>query len=498
MRALVLTPLLGILLVACGPAKGPAGAPTAAAGAFPAARWVPADPTYVVAAHSFRDAQLAFHDAIDFTGMVAGVEVSEVERELQRTLGVDPMSPDGIASIGIDPDGGMVLFSEDVDPTFVLHLKSADSMQAFLDNQRERGLRTQSLIVDGVELYTAQLDSDLFLSWAVDKEWLWVHFGSRADSNDWFAHSRKPAGNQWVSSWIWADSAARAVTKAPGLVGFFDLRDMASVTSSRIPAASACAHGLDSVERAAIAIETDGKHVTSRLTVDVGNAAPGIAAQLVAPPPGWAAASDRAAIGAQWNLDLRSVADWLSPCVAKVDDRGRIVAGIDLRQILDGYGVRTARAIVHAIDPDDRSGRGALSLDLTHRQFFAQLLEQVPMRSKFEKDRTYGVYNGKHLSVPFVATADYVLDDHVFLAAMGDGFLQQVGSGTPPAGTPSVFAIDLIPSGLSVEDWAWLFDQIDVPAPQRLAQRMQSWTDLHLGARIDGSTLLIDAAGTRR
>ncbi len=490
MRALVLS--LVTLAAACGPAKGTAGAP-AAAEAFPAARWVPADPTYVIAAHSFRDAQSAFHDAIDILGMVAGVEVGEVSRGLQQILAVDPMSADAVAAIGIDLEGSMVLFSEDVDPTFVLHLTSAEAMSAFLDKERERGLRTQSMVIDGVELFTAQIESDLFLSWAVDKEWLWVHFGAKADSRDWFEHSRKPAGPTWNASWAWAESAARAAAKAPGLVGFVDLRDVAKVVSSRVPEAQACARQLESALRVGVGIATDGAHVSMRLTVDAGAAGQGIAGQLLQPPPGWAAAADKAPIAAQWNLDLRSAAGWLNPCFAGTDDRGP-----DLVSTVDQYGFRTVRAIVHSLNPDDRNGRGVVALDLSHKRFLAGMLDEVPMRSKFEKNQTYGVYQGKHLSVPFVATADYVLDDRVFLAAMGDGMLRQAGTGAPPAGVPAVLAIDLIPAGLPVDIWQWLFEQIDLPAPKRLAQRLQSWSDLHLGARIDGSMLVVDAVGTRR
>ncbi|NVB84188.1 MAG: hypothetical protein HOV81_37780 [Kofleriaceae bacterium] len=490
MRALVLT--LVAVLAACGPAKGPAGAPAAVA-AFPAARWVPADPTYVIAAQTFRDAQSSFRDAIDITGMVFGVEASEIAQGLQRILAVDPMNPDAVASIGIDLSGSMVLFSEDVDPTFVVHLTSAEAMANFLENLRTRGLRTQSIVSDGVEVFTAQLDRDVFLSWALDKEWLWVHFSGKADSRDWFEHSRKPAGNKWGAAWAWAEGAARAAAKSPGVVGFVDLRDIANVMTSRFPEVKPCADQFAPVERVGVAIETDGKHVAGRLTIDVGGSAQAIASQLVAPPPGWAAASDRAPIAAQWNLDLRSVADLANACTG-----GQVIGGLDARQVLDNYGVRTVRALVHSLDPDDRSGRGAISLDLFHRRFFASLLDEVPMRSKFEKSRTYGAYQGKHLSVPFVATADYVLDDRVFLAAMGDGLLQQIGTGTPAPGTPPVLAIDLIPSGLPVDIWQWLFQQVDMPSPKRLAQRLQSWADLHLGARIDGSMLLVDAVGTRR
>jgi hypothetical protein len=109
----------------------------------------------------------------------------------------------------------------------------------------------------------------------------------------------------------------------------------------------------------------------------------------------------------------------------------------------------------------------------------------------------FGTYKGKHLSVPFVATVDYVLDDRVFLAAMGDGLLERAATGAAAA-QPAVLAIDVLPRGLPVDVWQWLFTQAQLPAPARLAQRLQAWNDIHLGAHLDHDRLVIEAQGNRR
>ncbi|HSD87378.1 MAG TPA: hypothetical protein VLB44_07680, partial [Kofleriaceae bacterium] len=444
-------------------------------------------PTYLLAAHTFHDAQMAFHDAADIFGMSVGGEVSDLSAALHRTLGVDPLDTDAVAAIGVDLQGAVVVFSEDVDPTFVVHLSDPGAMTAFLDSERSKGMKTTSQVADGIEVFSATVGRDLQLSWAVDHDWLWVHFATVSQPFvAWFEHSHKAGAPTWGDAWRWAEKQA----KAPGLIGFADLRDVMASVAKREPDLAACAKQFDGVSHAGVAIATDGKQIDARLSFDIGGSAPTIGGQLFAPPPGWAAASSGVPVSAQWNLDAQALAAWVSPCLGKNDAN-------DLHAMLDAYGVRTARGLVQSFDPDEKSGVGAVALDLTSKRFINEQLDQVPMRSRLEKDRTFGVYKGKHLSVPFVATADYVLDDHLFVAAMGDGLLAKLGTGAP-APASAIASIDVIPSGMSVDVWQWLLEQVDAPSPKRLAQRLQNWQQLHVGARLDGTYLVIEAAGTRR
>lgn len=442
---------------------------------FPGSRWVPAKPTYVVAAASFRDAQSAFRDSFDILGMVMGGEPADVSMALQHVLGVDPLSSEAVAQIGVDVGGPVVAFSEDIDPTFVVHLSDPSALTGFLDRQRQ-GLRMTSQVAEGVEVFSATLDTDLQLSWAVEKDWLWVHFATVSQPFvAWFEHSHRATAGAWTSAWDWA----KAQAKGQGLTGFVELRDVLAALSSRVSEVQACAKQFDSVERVGIAIASDGKSLDARVTFQTPNAPP-----VYTAPPGWGAASQGMPLAAAWNADLRSVAAWMKPCTGDV--YGEIAQ----------TGIVTLRAFIKSIDTDDKSGVGAISADLSSSRFINAQLDEVPMRSRLEKDRQFGVFKGKHLSVPFVATVDYVLTDKMFIAAMGDGVLAKIGTGTPERS--EIGSVDVIPSGLPVDTWEWLFSQVHLPNQKRVAQRLQGWQQLHVGARHDGNALLIEAQGTRR
>jgi hypothetical protein len=476
-----------VALAACGGhqkgSAGGGGGPEAFAGA----RWVPPRPTYVLAAPTFRSAQLALVDAADITGMAVGAEVQEISSGLQFLLGVDPLNPDAVAQLGIDLNGPLVAFSEDIDPTIVVHLSDPAAMTAYLDRQRAQGMKLTSMIVDSVEVFTAKIGGEVSVSWAIEKDWLWVHFADvNAELGAWFEHSHKGGTPTWGQAWDWA----KAQAKGQGLTGFANVREVMAVMTKRVPEAAACAKQFDSVARVGVAIAADGKTLDGRISFDIGASAQRVGGALLQAPPGFAAASQGVPVAAQWNLDVMFLQKWMAPCFER-ESR-------DIQQAIDQFGVRSARGIVVQFDPDDKSGVGAVSLDLAHKRFISEQLDQVPMRSRLEKDRTFGQYKGKHLSVPFVATVDYVLNDNLFIAAMGDGMLARLGTGAPASGAPPIASVDVLPAGLKPDVWQWLFEQIDAPSPPRLAQRLQNWQSLHVGARLDGTSLLIEAAGTRR
>ena len=465
MRAIVIALILAAAALSGAGCGGKRQAGTVAgqpAAAFPAARWVPAKPTYVVATRSMRDAQAAL------TGVVN-------ERMLADVLGVDPLSPEALASIGVDVDAGMAIFSADIDPTLVLHLSDPAAMQTFIDRQAMKG----------------QLTSELRVDWKLDGDWVWVHlaFAPHGDTSDWFAASKQGGAPTWGARW---DAAQKLATVPSHLAGILDLAAWTSIMASRVPDFAACAQQFGGVRGVGFAIEAEGNRVAGKISVDVGASAQTIAGSTLAPPPGWTTASARAPLSAQWNLDLRTLAAWAQPCIGSPSH-----GGPDMVAILDQFGIRTARGFVHQLDPDDKEGTGVVSLDLSHARYVGSLLDQVPMRSKFEKARQFGGYKGKHLSVPFVATVDYVLDDKTFMIAMGDGQLERAASGAP-AGPPPVFALDVIPAGLPADVWQWLFTEAELPGPKLLAARLQQWNDIHLGAHLDRESLVIEAQGNRR
>jgi hypothetical protein len=485
MRALAIA--LVLVAAGCGGKRQVAAGPPAAAAAFPAARFVPGTPTYVFASRTVRDAQRAFGNSIDTLGMFAGVDRAEVSAALTHVLQVDPLSADAMSAIGVDLDGGMALFSAEIDPTLVVQLSQPQLLQDFIARQRERGMNSQSVMIEGTEVFTAKASDDISVSWAVDANWLWVHvaFAPHGDQSNWFAASKRAGAARWGAQW---ESAQALAQKQAGLLGIIDLRAFAAKIAARMPSVAPCAQQLEAVNGIGVAFEAEGGWVSGKVAIDAGAPAQAIASSMLAPPPGWAAASANAPLSVQWNLDLRTVAQWAQPCSAE--------AARNMLAIADDFGVRTGRAFAHTLDPDDKEGTGVLALDLAHARYIEAQLGQIPMRSKLERARQFGAYKGKHLSIPFVATVDYVLDDRVFMLAMGDGQLARATAGTPAP--PPVFAIDLLPPGFSVGVWAWLLEEAEVPQPKRVAQQLQGWADLHVAGTLSGQRLIVHAQGNRR
>ncbi len=490
MRLLV----LGIAaLLGCGGSHGtsqPAGPPTVAR-EYSATRWIPAKPTYAFAARSVRDGQRGLRDMIDSFGIGFEVDATSMGRVLKQQLTVDPMSVQEVGALGIDLDGGIAMFSEGVSPTFVIHLAAPSQTQAFFDQARQSGISTQSVLVDGKEVFTTSLSSKLNLSWVMVDDWLWLHFalpGGPSSGPDagtrWFTSSYKPGAPTWSEQWQWAKDGAGKST----VMGFIDVRMLLQTLAPRVQAAVACVQLFEPVGRVAFSLEGDGHHAAGRIALDLGPSAQAIARAIMPPPEGWSRAAASAPLAVQWNLDLAVVRNWLAPCVKLVE--------LDLAQ-LDSFGVRAGRVLLQRFDPDDKSGSGAIALDITNKRYFASMLGEIPLRSKFESNRTFGPHAGKSLSIPFGPSVDYVLTDNVALAAMGDGLLSSVvGKGS--AATGPVFALDITPSGLSHAAWEFLLGAIKIPHPAAITDHLLRWHDGHFVLAVEGSNLVLHASGDRR
>jgi hypothetical protein len=493
-RAALLAAAIVLAAAGCGsraPGAGPRPEPpprvSAVVQAYSAARWIPARPTYALAARTVGDAQRAAGELLASFGTLADVDAAAVSRLLLGVLAVDPLSARALAEVGVDLEGSMALFSEAVNPTLVVHLAAPAQTQAFLDRLRADGMRTQSVMDGGVEIFTVALPGRLRVSWATDDGWLWVHFTlpfARDEGTAWFAASRRPGAPAWAGDWEWALGSGGQGAR-PAIVGFVDARAVIESVSPRIPAAIACAQLLAPVGRLAVAVEIGGDRLGGRLALELGDAAPGLARAALPAPAGWGAAAARAPLAAQWNLDLAAVRAHAAPCAQALD--------VDLSP-LDRYGVRTARAILQRYDQDKpTNSRGAVSFDLAHRTYAAQLLDEIPGRSLIQRKRTFGPYQGYSLAIPFGGpTLEYVLDDQRALAGLGEGMLAAaLGQG---AGAPGpLFAIDVSPPAMPREAWAGLLGWVNQRPDALLA-----WRELHLAVAVEGTRLVIDASGRRR
>jgi len=478
---------LAILLAitACGgghkPSSGPANAPVAD---LSVTRWVPAHPTYLFAAPKLRDAQAAVRGTLDSVGMLVNLDSASASQLLENMLAIDPLNEAPATSVGIDLDGGFAMFSEDVEPTFVFHVTGPDLLQQFFDKQRQRGMVTQSVVSDGIEVFTTKLGGGLSASWAIDKDWMWLHFGKVAD---WFEHSHKAAAAAaWAADWAWAKAKHAG---AAGLTGFVKLHDVVDKLGIRGKNAAACVALAAPIGRLSLSVDADTHGASGRVAIDLGASAKDVASHIMPPPPGWAALAGNAAISVQLNVDLAAVAQWLSPCL--------YTFGVETAP-LEQLGVRSGRAMLLSLDPDEPSGTGVVALDLSQKTAIDKQLDQIPMRSHIERDKKFGTHAGHRVAVPFVATFDYVLEDHLAIAAMGDGVLDKVVAGAPPAGPAPLFALDLAPGKLSDKAWGWMLDKLGAPVNRRFIERFQKWRDGHISVAIDGDALVLDAAGHLR
>jgi hypothetical protein len=479
-----------VALVGCG--GGPAAVkptPPPVATAFAGAEWVPARPTYLLASHHVRDAQRSLHDLVDSFGMLLSMDPADVSRELQRFMGVDALSSEALTAIGIDVEAGISMFSEDLNPTLVVHLAGADQFQAFIDRNRASGLATQSQIVDGTEVFTVKVERSTHISWAIANDWLWVHIAlpfAHDDGVAWFTGSHTPHSPTWSDAWAWADRAAAHA----GLSGFADLHELVASLAARVPDLLACAQLASPVARVSVSVEGDGRRAGGRIGVELGPAAATLTKAILPPPAGWSELAKQAPLALQWNLDLEIVRAQLAPCLRSLN--------LDIDGLKELY-IRTARAILQTLDVDALSGTGVASFDLVGRTFFAKYLDKIPGRSMLEKDRNFGPYPGHSVAVPFVATVDYILTDKVAFAGMGDGLLARaIGSG-PGSGGP-IAEVDIHPNGLPADTWGWLIAHVPRwgPPPKSLLEHFQRWQDGRIAATIEGTELVLSASGNRR
>jgi hypothetical protein len=500
--------VLAIITAGCGGRSPPPAAlpPPPPVPDVSATRWVPAAPSYAFASRSIEVAQDSLRGAIDLLGSLAGFELSEVIRGISDVLAVDALHPDPVAAIGVDPHGSWAVFSDDLNPTLVVHLAAPELMTAFLDRQRERGLVTRSVIVDAggsgpandkIEVFSANQTSYLEISWAIAGDWMWIHVAPRAlhdDAARWFTASHAPHAAAWTDHWAWA---ARAAGTAARVVGFVEPRGAIANALARSPDAVACTKLFALPRRIAVAVEGDGQRVAARLAFDVGST-DRVRALILPPPTGWDATAAHAPIAAQWNLDIPTLRSWLEPCLGMFDP--------DIAA-LDATGARAARGLVLDFDPDAKSGTAAVALDVARPAYFAQQLDRIPLRKTLERARTFGRHKGFSLTIPFAATIEYVVEDQLVLAALGEGVIARlVAPHAGPTEPAPIFAVDLAPPAMPVGAWASAIHAVldrDLSSPpglddRRAAERLQRWRDIHIAMTAEPTALVLTMSGHRR
>ena len=488
MRLPPLAPAL-LVLAACGARPAAPRQPAQPATAPPPAPrpialdWVPAHPSYLLASDRLRDLQQ------QLSGLLAIADRDHSGAKLLAALAhVDPFSADDLARIGIDVGGSAALFSEDLDPTLVVHLSSPDAARAFLASSRGPGAAPAQTI-DGVEVDDSLNPLGFHVSWAIDRDWLWLHVTfTQLPGTAWFAHSHAATGLE-RSSLIWMRRlAAIWPSHDGGLRGLVDPHALLSQLGARGKQIAACTRVAEAIDAVGVGFDAGLDHVAARVTFTVGDRADAIERATLPPPPGWAIEFARAPVSIQLNLDLDAFQDWLQPCAD--------LFGIDLRGARRD-GVRALRLAVASVDDDASWGSGAVSVDLHDPAPIVALLDQIPMRSHLESDRTFGRWKGHHLSIPFKGSLDYVVEDHDAILALGDDVLASLASGKPASAPPPI-AIDLRPGAMSEARWQALLDRAGAGHPALAARFLSAWRSLHLGLVVEGGSLVLEASGQRK
>ena len=489
----VILGLCAAALLACGGSK-PAGqtpnsGATVASG-YAAARWIPGQARYALMAKTVREAQQGARDLIEMFGVFADVTVAEASAELAQVLTVDPLSPEALGAIGVDLDSGFALFSDAYNPTLVARLASPPAFRAFIE--QIPNLKMQSVVDGGIEVFTAPLPGKSRISWAIADDWLWVHVtlpDVPDDSATWFASSRKPGAVTWGQEIALAKGQPETKIEPP-LVGFIDAAWLIADVGRRVPEVGRCTSTLPvaSIGKLALRLSASPQEAHAYFALDVGALAPRIESVRLPIPDGWSAATGQVPIAAQMNIDVAAARTSLDACLRMFD--------VDLRE-LDEVGIRAGRGYIRSFDPDEREGTGAVSLDLTHKRFFDAQLDRVPMRSAMERKRTFGPYAGRTLSIPMFLTVDYVLQERLALAGVGDGQLStMIGKGGTVAGMLAELAVQ--PQGLSIESWTELLALVEVDHAKSVAERLQRWREARVSLSIDGPRLVLAASGKRR
>jgi hypothetical protein len=491
-RRLVISFVLAVVAgLGCGPKPG-GGGPTAAGGP-PVLRWAPADVTYAFLIQHGDGAIAAARDVVEALSIVEdGIELAEVEDRLRSFLGVSPLSADDLRSAGVDVAAGALVYSQGFSPTVVFRLADPAVMQNRIEAQRDRAGESAAVgnqIRDGVEVYTALGDRHLHTHWAIDGEWMWVHFEAvdeREPEGGWFDASRAARGALGRDpDFQWARAEGEKVQPGAPLIGLVrPARIAATIAALADDAEATACTGLVTWPRAVVTAGS-GTIAEGHIVVDTGPGASALARLPVSVPAGWAARGEPA-LSVEWNVDLRALAAVTAPCGDLAEE---------LTEVVGETGVRAGRGYLASFDADDFEGTGAAALDIVHRRMLDGMLDEIPGRRFLESKKKYGPIDGVRLDAKIFPAVDYAITADRAFAAMGDGRLAGlVGDGSSVPGP--LAALELRPHALDEDTWTELLRQLGVRGDTRAA-RLRRWKLATLSLTLTGDLLHLSARGER-
>ena len=457
MRALAVLAAAGL---ACGHAP-PTGAPPRAqpiVAAYPALRWVPPDAAFVITSPRVESAAAVVRNLAAIYGILNDHDLSEIEQLYQEGLGVDPMSADSLHDIGVDPDGGVAIWSYAGSPTIAIALSDPQRTAAFIDQIRGDKV-VEASREQGADVYSYALTRELRLHWVIADGWLFVHEEHAAEHEPelaWYRAARAAAGAYAAGAdFAAAQAAGRRLRRAdkpgavPPVLAAINLATMIPRLRPYIEWPVACVDMLAPVRRIGIAAAIDGADETGAITVELAGADPSAAA--LAPPPGWAAAREGAPVQAELTVDLDRLAAWIEPCSKGM---AREVAWV---------GVRGGAAFVDELDPDAMTGRGALWFVAHDTRLFDDVLDRIPGISLVSHSRTVAGVGVTDVSPPMLPSFSFARTPTSVTVAVGEHLIDAiVARSAAPARATRLAHLELHPYALPDAAWQKIFAAVPI------------------------------------
>jgi len=450
-RALALLAAAGL---ACGHAP-PTGAPPRAqpiVAAYPALRWVPPDAAIVLTSPRVETAAAVMRTFAAIYGTLIDFDLSQADAQLQEWLGVDPMSADSLHDIGVDPGGGVAIWSSGGSPTIAIALSDPQRTAAFID--QIRGDKVVEVAREqGADVYTYKLTRETLLHWVIADGWLFVHQEHAQEHEPelaWYRAARAAEGAYAAGPDVAAAQAAAARVSAsdkpgasPPAMAVINLATWMSRMRQYSDRPKACLDLVSSVRRVGLAASIDGADENGAISVELAGADPSSAA--LATPPGWAAAREGAPVQAEVTLDLDRLAAWLAPCSP------------ELASEITRPGVRGGAVFVDELDVDARTGRGAMWFVGHDTHLFDDVLDHIPGLSLLSHDRTVAGVGVTDVSAPMLPSFSFARTPTSVTLAIGEHLIDQILAGSAARATRLVH-LELHPYALPDAAWHELFE----------------------------------------
>lgn len=501
MRSLWFAPCLLALVFACGPKagpKGPDGMP-AAVEAYAGLRWVPPDATYAVATRRSEDLVVLSRHLLDALGIPGEFDTAEASREMSRELGIDLLSTEALADLGVDLKRGAAIWSRGLTPSFAIPLADPQRFAAELERRRGGGMVVQTSRAHDVDVYTFRPEREIAFHWTIAGDWFLFHIElaeEREADGAWFESAWNARGGLAGHADFAAalDEAGRRIGPDAPLVGL--VRTPAIVALPLIAEAlredgAGCAPLLGPLGRGFLAAGVMDRDVRGAVVLEVGAAIDRIRSLALPIPAGWVKARAEAPIQLDLGVDMHAVSRAFEPCTDE-----------DLARELNLEEIRGGRAFVHALDLERMTGRAAAVFELVNPRFLDETIDgmigRIPGISLMSKKRKVSGVAYTEVEVPSFPAFAYGTSSATGFAAIG-GLLTVVLDGGIVAGGDELAHLAILPRAWPTATWDSLLREVIHREEARAdtIRRLHTWARGEVSVTAEGRALVLTAHGVR-